>query len=230
MHSVVGLLRNHGARREVHCTRHIADKRQINGVVGVTTFVVFQTANAFVGEQIGIFHLYTRGLIGSVEVNELMMLGCLAHHIFVVIYYILVVAVHKVDFASCYAPLFVGGKEVHIILHGCPWQPEDEFHIFAVAIADEFGKVDGIDSFKHMLGGLGPTFVENDVRHAVFRGKIDEILIGGCVDTAAEVHIFAPHHFMIPPVPSHLPGAYPRGVEVGLLCQSHIQGALEQTL
>ena len=160
-------------------------------------------------DDIGIGAVESGGLVGAVEVDEQVVLGGHLGGTVVEVYDARVVAVDEVDLEALDSHLrVVLAHALHVLVEGIVAGPEDHADALGLAIVydslDVYARHDGEEV---VAAALGPSLVEEDVLYAVAVGKVDVVLIGFGVDTGPKVYlVYSP---VVPPVPSHLAGAYP---------------------
>ena len=147
------------------------------------------------------------------EVDDDVMFGSLLNNALVEVGHPLVGMIHEVDFHSCDSPLLIDAEDgVDVLPDGEPWQPENDFHTFGVAILNKVGQAQVVVADKWVAGRLCPTLVEQDVAQTILRGKSGEVAVGFVVATVAEIDVRSEGCCTVPPLPRHLSGMNPAGV------------------
>ena len=127
----------------------------------------------------------------AVEIDEDVVLGSFLGNALVEVNHPLVLTVHEVNLCALDAPLLKLLEEVHVVLYGEPWQPQDDAHAFALAVGDDLGQM----YFGIGLEGVAciecPAFVDEDVAYAVAGCEINEVLVGVEVDARLKRYIRA---------------------------------------
>ena len=192
----------HTARREISRPYGIADIRQINRVLGTAAAHLLQAEDAFIADEVRIFILQSYRCECSVEIHDNLVLGSLLNNALVEIGHPLVCMIHEVYLHGWNAPLGIGLEQrVEVLLNGEPRQPQCNLHALGVAVLYQIRQTQVIVAMERITGGLGPTFVEQDVVDTELSGKIGEIAVGLVVATETEVYIRTEGGCTVPPFP-----------------------------
>ena len=177
-------------------------------------FHLLQSVHAFVVEHVRIGPVESAWLVGSVEVNELVIFRSHRSRTGVEVHHHLVVTVHEVDLPSLDTHLsIVGAYLLHILVERPVSCPEHDSHIPLSGIVAELPDVDFRNHIEKVRLALDcPAFVENHILDSVLGGEVYIIFI--CIVVHADLEVHTCHMPVVPPLPGNLSRFHPRPVSL----------------
>lgn len=124
----------------------------------------------------------------------------------------LVVAVHEVYLEPLDAQAgIVPADGLKVLVHDIEHGPQHDAHFLAIGIGNEAGQMDVVNGLEYRAGfGVIPSLVQDHVFQMVAGSEVDIVFVGFVVDAGLKADPFQVP--VVPPVPRHLSGLYPRGV------------------
>jgi len=204
---------DHRPRRIIHRSDGHAGENQCDIVLRghlPAPFHILQPHDPLPREHIGPGALEPRRLVGAVKIDQQPVPGRFLGDLPVIVDHPLVIPLHEIDLDALDAPAGKTGQgRLQLVEQALPGDPENDLHLALASMRQQLLHIDlRMDGEK--IPELIPALVEDDIFNTVVGGKIDIVLVGGCVEAGLEIDAIEIEG--VPPVPGHLAGLDPGGV------------------